>query len=288
MVQRVYPDGGHGTFIATAVDPATNLIHFDLRGGHWLEPGSSGGVVLNQAAQLRLGDPAVGTEVALSVDGVSERWTVVGIVDEVGGGAVAYVATGALDSAIGAADQATAVRIVAAADTAQTIAAVEQALAADGIVLVATVPTAELKTAIDQHVVVFIAVLIALAALMAIIGVLGLASAMTISVTERTRELGIMKAIGASPGALRRLVLSEGVITGLVGFVFAAIAAVPLTVVVGSTLGRLAFNLPLPVVISGPAIGFWAVVAIAGAALASSAAAARSARLTIRESLTHQ
>jgi putative ABC transport system permease protein len=150
------------------------------------------------------------------------------------------------------------------------------------------VPTSELETAIDQHVVVFIAVLVALAVLMAIIGALGLASAMTISVTERIREFGIMKAIGAGPGVVRRLVLSEGVITGLVGFVLAAALSLPASIVVGSTLGRLAFNLPLPLVISGPALAFWAVIAIAGAALASMTAALRSARLTVRQSLAHQ
>jgi putative ABC transport system permease protein len=288
LVQRVYPDGGHGTFATTAVDPATDLIHFDLRRGEWLRPGADDEVVLNQAASTRLGDPDVGSTVAVSVEGVVHTWTVVGVVDEVGGAATAYVAAGSIDTAVGGTDLATAIRVVAPDDTARVIEAVEDALVAAGIPLGATVPTSELETAIDQHVVVFIAVLVALAVLMAIIGALGLASAMTISVTERIREFGIMKAIGASPGVVRRLVLSEGVITGLVGFVLAAALSLPASIVVGSTLGRLAFNLPLPLVISGPALAFWAVIAIAGAALASMTAALRSARLTVRQSLAHQ
>jgi len=259
-----------------------------LRSGRWLDGSGTGEVVLNQAAQTRLGDPLVGDDVVLSMEGTVERWTVVGIVDEVGGGAAAYVPTGALDAALGGSGLATGVRIVAPDDARGTIEAVERAIGAAGITLASTVPTAELETAIDQHVVVFIAVLIALAVLMAIIGVLGLASAMTISVTERTREFGVMKAIGASPRLIRGLVVSEGVITGLVGLVVAVVLAVPVSMVVGSTLGRLAFNLPLPLVISGEAIAFWAVVAVVGAAAASLTAAARSARLTVRESLSHQ
>ena len=87
---------------------------------------------------------------------------------------------------------------------------------------------------------------------------------------------------------MRRLVVSEGVITGGLGFVLAAIASIPVSVLVGSTLGNLAFNLPLPLVISAPAIAVWAVVAVIGAALASLAAANRSANLTVREALSHQ
>ena len=97
-----------------------------------------------------------------------------------------------------------------------------------------------------------------------------------------------MKAIGASAGFVRRLVLSEGVMTGALGLVLAIDVSVPVSMIVGSMLGRLAFNLPLPLVISAQAIGIWTLVAIGGAALASLAAAQRSARLTVRESLSHQ
>ena len=287
-IQRIYPDGGHGTFIATALDPDTELVSLEVRDGHWLRAGEPGTVVLNQAAAMRLESPSVGSTTTLSVEGYLVDLTIVGIVDEVGGAATAYVATGELDVALGASDTATAVRIVAPADTAAAIEQAQAALAAAGITVASTVPTTELRAAIDNHVVVFIAVLIALAALMAIIGALGLASAMSMSVIERTREYGVMKVIGAAPSFLRRLVLSEAVMTGAIGFVIAAAASVPVSVLVGTALGRLAFDLPLPLVVSIPAIAAWAVIAVVGAALSSIAAASRSARLTVRESLAHQ
>jgi putative ABC transport system permease protein len=238
--------------------------------------------VLNQAAATRLGDPQIGDAATLSIEGHAVAWTIVGIVDEVGGPATAYVDRDALDAATGA-GMATAVRLVGDAETERIIAE----LAANGIAVTAIVPTTELKTAIDNHVVVFIAVLVALALLMAIIGALGLASSMSMSVIERTREFGIMKAIGASPGFVRGLVLTEGALTGAIGFVIAALVSVPISVVVGSTLGRLAFGLPLPLVISAPALVGWLIVAVLGAVAASLASAQRSARLSVRESLSH-
>ena len=288
QIQRIYPDGGHGVFAVTALDPTTSLINFTVREGSWLRDGEPDTAVLNQVAASRLGNPTVGSRAMLSIEGEYLEWEIVGIVDEVAGPATAYVSRDAIDEAMGGADLATGLRIVAPEQTSETIERVEAALADAGVTVSSVVPTTELRSAIDNHVVVFIAVLIALAVLMAIIGALGLASAMSMSVIERTREYGIMKAIGATPSFVRRLVVSEGVITGGLGFVLAAIASIPVSVVVGSTLGNLAFNLPLPLVISTPAIAVWAVVAVIGAALASFAAANRSANLTVREALSHQ
>jgi putative ABC transport system permease protein len=284
LIQRIYPDGGHGVFSATAIDADTRLVDFAVREGHWLRDGERDAVVLNQAAATRLGDPRVGDSATLSIEGYPVEWAIVGIVDEVGGPATAYVDRDSLDGALGSPGMATAVRLVGDQGSAAVIAA----LAAQGITVSSIVPTTELKTAIDNHVVVFIAVLIALALLMAIIGALGLASSMSMSVIERTREFGIMKAIGASPGFVRRLVLTEGALTGGIGFAIAAVLSVPVSAIVGSTLGRLAFNLPLPLVISAPALVTWLVVAVLGAVLASLAAAQRSARLSVRQSLSHQ
>jgi putative ABC transport system permease protein len=286
-IQRIYPDGGHGLFVATAIDPETELVDVSVREGEWLD-GSANTVVLNQAAATRLANPAIGSTTTLSLEGTAAEWTIVGVIDEVGSPATVYVPTGELDAALGAPSSATSVQIVAADDTAATIERAQAALASAGIVVASTVPTTELASAIDNHVVVFVAVLIALAVLMAIIGALGLASAMSMSVIERTREYGVMKAIGASSRFVRSLVLSEAVMTGGIGFIIAAAASVPVSALVGSTLGNLAFSTPLPLVISGGAIVTWAVIAVLGAALASVAAASRSARLTVRESLAHQ
>lgn len=284
QIQRTYPDGGHGLLATIALDADTELINFDVREGRWLRAGEGDAVVLNQSSASQLGDPHVGDTVALSIEGYAVEWTIVGIVDEVAGPAAAYVDREGLDDAFGMPGLATSVRLVGDTGSESVIAALE----AEGLTVASVMPTTEVKSAIDNHVFVFVAVLIALALLMAIIGILGLASSMSMSVIERTREFGIMKAIGASPAFVRRLVLTEGALTGAVGFVLAALIAIPFSVATGSTLGRLAFKLPLPLVISPTALVTWLVIAVLGAVLASLAAAQRSARLSVLGSLSHQ
>jgi putative ABC transport system permease protein len=117
--------------------------------------------------------------------------------------------------------------------------------------------------------------------------VLGLASTMSIAVTERTREYGIMQTLGATPAVIRRLVLAEGVTAGTLGCLVAFAAGLPLSGAVGRLLGNLAFGLPLPLRLSPTGLALWPVLAVAGAAAATLTAALRASRLTVRETLTH-
>ena len=286
-VQRTYPDGGHGRFALTGLPADTALVDFEVLRGRWLRPGDTGAVVLNQGAATRLGEPAVGDDVRLAVDGRVRGWRVVGVVAEVGGPAAAYTTPDGLAPDVGA-GQVNTVRIGVSGDQQAVADRVEAALAAAGAPVAGAVQTTELRSAIDEHVAIFIYTLVALAVLMATVGVLGLASTMSITVTERTREYGIMQAVGATPAVVRRIVLTEGTLTGALGCLIAMALGLPLSIVVGDFLGRLSFGLPLPLQLSPAGLAAWLVLAIAGAAAATLAAAQRAARLTLRETLTYQ
>src|SRR5690606_19544695 len=52
---------------------------------------------------------------------------------------------------------------------------------------------------------ILITVLIGMAIIVAAVGGLGLAGTMSLNVLERTREIGVMRAVGASTGTIRRL-----------------------------------------------------------------------------------
>jgi ABC-type antimicrobial peptide transport system permease subunit len=66
-----------------------------------------------------------------------------------------------------------------------------------------------------------------MAILTAIVGSMGLAGTMGMNVLERTREIGIMRAIGADDRAVMRTVIAEGVFIGMISFGLAVILSIP-------------------------------------------------------------
>ena len=79
-----------------------------------------------------------------------------------------------------------------------------------------------------------------------LISSIGIFNTMTMAVTERTREIGVMKAIGASPKLIQRLFLMESAWIGIIGTVLAVIISYAvsflanwlLPMVVGAALGE--------------------------------------------------
>ena len=75
---------------------------------------------------------------------------------------------------------------------------------------------------------VIIVLLLIMAFLLALIGGLGLMGTMSVNVLERTREIGVMRAIGASNRSVRRIFIIEGIIIGVISWMAGAILAYPL------------------------------------------------------------
>jgi putative ABC transport system permease protein len=291
-VERTYPDRAHGGFAITAIPPSSGLLMLPVLKGRWLRADDTNAVVLNQlVVPLQLRDAQIGSEIILSVDGRPTRWHVVGMVSDFGTPATAYVTPrgfAKVDPTPGGADL---IRVVTARHDGATQLAVlqeiETKLASAGVPVRIAVPVWQLKAGLDGHVMVLVDLLLALALVMALVGLLGLASTLSASVIERTREFGIMRSIGATPAAIRGMVVAEGIVITAISIVLSIFLSVPLTSLLGSFIGNLAFRLPLPFESSFAAISIWAVAITAGATAAAAIPGRAAARLTIRESLAH-
>ena len=288
-VSQAYPDGGHGTFNLMGVPPATELVTFPVMEGRWLRASDQDGVVLNHGVRARAPGLKLGDAISLSLDGRPTRWKIVGFVEEIGSMPAAYVVDRSFAAAAGTGDATRLVRLATSATSAEQRAeilrAVEATLLAENAAIEQALPLAEHRTAIGDHLVILVRALVALAAVMAIVGALGLASAMGVSVIERTRELAIMKTIGATPRRVVRDLLSEGLAVGALSWVLAGVVSLPLTLYLDRLIGGLGFLASLPfVVVPGAALG-WLVLVGVVAILATVLPARRAAKLTIREAI---
>ena len=288
-VSRAYPDRGHGSFAVMAPPPGTRLIDFPLREGRWLLPDDRDAVVLNHGAaaqqpQLKIGDP-----VLLSINGSVSRWRLMGVVEEIGAAGVAYVSQQAFAQATGSQGRARMLRLVTDAATADERALrmrqIEAALTQAGASVESVQPLSELRTAMGDHIGILIQALVALASVMAAVGGLGLASTLSISVLERTRELAVMKTLGATRSRLMRMVLLEAQVIALLSVVAAFVLALPLTWMLDVIVGGLGFVAPLPFSVSPLALLVWLALVITVSAGAAWLPARRAAELPIAQAL---
>jgi putative ABC transport system permease protein len=292
-VTRTYPDQGHGRVSVTAIPASTTtLTPPKLLEGRWLNPGETGAVVLNQIARNNtIPNLHAGDTVQLLVGGATTTWRVVGIVEEKGHGSGVYATAEGFAKAIGQPPRVNQLRIVTARHDEQTRQAVADAVASTltdaGVEVMSAASISRSEAISAGHLGPVILILLGVALPLGVVGVIGLASTMTANILDRTREFGVMHAIGALPKAVRRIVTAEGVFLAIVSCLVAALPALGLTAVLGAGLGNLFFSAPLPYRISIPAILIWTAVVILGAVLATEAAGSRASRITVREALTY-
>lgn len=288
-ITRTYPDQGHGSIAVTVVPPGSSLISLPaLLEGHWLRPNETDAVVISQA-MLKNDIPGVhsGDTIQLSIGGRFTRWQVVGIAETVGHGGGIFITEEGFKAASGVSHP-NLLRIVTHNHDEETRTAVaqeaENVLTNAGIVVRSAASVSRSATARAGHMLPLILVFLGLSIAMGVVGFAGLASTMSTNVLERTREFGVMSAIGASASTVRRLVVLEGIFIAMLSCVIAAIPALFLT---AGMIEYLPMPVSLPFQISVPGVVIWIFVVVFGAALATLGPAYRASRLTVREALTY-
>lgn len=130
--------------------------------------------------------------------------------------------------------------------------------------------------------------LLIMAILTAIVGSMGLTGTMGMNVLERTREIGIMRAIGADDRAVIRTVIGEGMVIGIISFALAVILSIPFTYLLSTIVSLALFQSPIEVVFTYTGYAIWLGLVLALSAIASILPARNAARLTIREVLAYE
>jgi len=130
--------------------------------------------------------------------------------------------------------------------------------------------------------------LLIMAALTAVVGSMGLTGTMSMNVLERTREIGITRAIGADDRAVMRTVIAEGVVIGMISFGFAIILSIPFTYLLSTIVSLAVFETPIDTVFTWTGYGIWLGLVLALSAVASILPARNAATMTIREVLAYE
>lgn len=285
-ITRTYPDQGHGSMPLTVVPPDTTLVASPaIVDGRWLRPTETGAVVISQAKATE--NLRSSHTVQLSINGRISRWLIVGIAESGKGGGGVFVTEGGFQAAAGR-NPPNVLRIVTDRhdeETRTTVAREAERVLTDAGIAVRSSASVSRSAAVEAgHMLPLILVFLGLAMAMGVVGLAGLTSTMSTNVLERTREFGVMSAIGATASTVRRLIVLEGVFIAAVSCVIAAGPAMLLT---AAMIRYLPMPVSLPYQISVSGVAIWIITVVPGAALATLAPAYRASQLTVREALAY-
>ena len=272
----------------------SKLIKPVITAGRWLEPGDENALVIgNHLLKLRP-DLKVGDDIIIKINNQETTWHIVGFYKLVGNTnpPLLYTTYEYLTSLEGSAGMVDNLRVIISHSSPLAEQRVSKEL--DDLFRSKGIKVSQIQLGSDWRAQqsstldVLVYFLLAMAILIVFVGGLGLMSTMSMNVLERTREIGILRSIGASNGDIMRLVVFEGIMIGVISWVLAAFASIPLTYLMNGGVGAALFTIPLDFYFSWNGLVLWLVVILSLSTLASLLPASKTVRLTIRDVLAYE
>ena len=265
--------------------------------GRWLQPGDRSEVVIHKALAQKVGVDLGDQLIITRKDGREATWTIVGVLYDPVNSQSIHMAQDALARFLGEANRANALWFTTTATSADDIRTIELALAerfkAQNIAV--TPETVFNGNTIDDIVFsklftynLLLQLLAIMAVVIAVVGGIGLSGVLSLSVLERTREIGVMRAIGASSGQITRLFIGEGLFLGILSWLLALPVSIPLAYGLTTTILSTVLDEEILYRFTFFGPGLWLLIICILAILASWFPARNATRVSVRESLAYQ
>ncbi|MBL8297386.1 MAG: FtsX-like permease family protein [Rhodanobacteraceae bacterium] len=287
----LHKDGLDGErFALVGLPPSSPLLAPLIQQGRGVAAGD--GQVLVVSRSLLKDEPALvlGADVELRVSDRLSRWRVIGVVD-VGPQPLAYVPAAALNAARGSELASILLLTLGTGDVAvqrETILRTRAVLATAGIAVGRSELVSEARRVFEDHLLMVVQFLGVMGWAMIAIGAIGLASTMSLGVLERTREIGVMRALGATDRAIASLVQFEGLVVAGLAWMVSLLLSLPIGQLLADAFGRVMFTVPMQPLPPARAALSWGLLLVLVSAIACSWPARRAVRLPAARVLAYE
>ena len=288
-------DRVQSNLIIVAPPEDTSLIEADMVAGRWLRPEDEKVLVVSDAIWDEQPDFEIGDTLRIEIPGQrAEEWPVVGIYRfiSMAGDMLGYANYDVMSYLTNTPGQATNYRVVAEMETLEGQNALsqelDQFLRGRGYKIGNVEAGKVTRQQQSQAVNILVIFLMAMAILTAVVGSIGLMGTMGMNVLERTREIGVMRAIGAVDLEIVKSVVIEGVMIGLISWTAAVALSFPISYALLNTISQAMMGTQMPLEVTALGFTIWLLVVLALSVIASMWPARSAARLTIREVLAYE
>jgi len=297
QAELILPDGSVGEQIGLLAPPAASkLVNPVLQEGRWLEPGDQNAIAVNERFREVFPNLKPGDTLRAKIAGRETDLVVVGFFQLAGksGGYLAYTPYDFLSNQIHENNRARGYRVTATraglslAEQEALGRAIEQHLTDHGFQVAEIEAGHSLTATTANGLNILTAFLLIMALLTAVVGSIGLAGTMSMNVLERTREIGVVRAIGASDRAVINLVMVEGILIGSMSWVLGTLLSFPISTLLSNAIILALFGASAKFTFTPTGVLLWLVIVLVLSALASVLPARNAANLTIREVLSYE
>jgi putative ABC transport system permease protein len=291
---QLIKEAGIGTNIEGIPDGSDFFIPL-MVAGRWFLPGEGQVVVLTRdTAQKNHIQP--GDVVTLDLGELgTDQWTVIGLYDPVfAGGFVSdtiYAPAQALYKATKKYNQGTMLFVRTHSHSAAAQEDMTQQLKDmyedHGIKVVNSQTLAAARSTSEFQFTIVVWMMLALSIIVAIVGGIALMGALSIGVIERTKEIGVLRALGARSRTILSIFVMEGVLQGLLSWLIAIPISLAASPVMANALGQTMFGASLDYRYNWPALGIWFGIIAIISIVASILPARGATRISVRDSLAY-
>jgi putative ABC transport system permease protein len=291
--RRVRPDGDEsGTIFLFAPRADSDLVHSPvIVQGRWLLPEDDNAVVVSTLMLKEEGDIALGDEIVLKVEGREKSYRIVGTCVGLMIPMI-YVNYPYVAHMTGSVGHASTILVQTEhqdpAAVAETLTALETHFDDIGLRVDSITTMVKERSEAEANFSIIVALLFIMSILLTLVGGLGLMGTMSINVLERTREIGVLRAIGASNKGVAQVFIMESVFIGAMSWLVGSALAFPMGKSLSDAVGSIVIGTALSFSFSMTGVWLWLVVVVVLSALASFVPARNASRLTVREVLAYE